>query len=216
MLPTILRRWSWCYSYFVWLCSFYHFLIIAYLFTLLRGRFMLSLALLVVLVFSVLLALGSPHLGKRELVYVLLVHLFVYLHTLVFVPFLFLFMSEVGRGLWLGHSLDFSIILFRKIVGKSNFSEQVRKLINRYKRVGYNLHIIRQTACLVVNPITVDCHAFHFYCTVELVNQTKWRPQQWRLQHKAFINGLPSAAMSWAWPAVAQLMVFLSSGWQCW
>ena len=23
MLPTVLRRWSWCYSYFVWLCGFY-------------------------------------------------------------------------------------------------------------------------------------------------------------------------------------------------
>ena len=44
----------------------------------------------------------------------------------------------------------------RKIVGKSNFAEQFRKLINRYKRIGYNLYIMRQTACLVVNPITVD------------------------------------------------------------
>ena len=42
---------------------------------------------------------------------------------------------------------------FRKIVGKSNFSEQFRKLINRYKRIGYSLDIMRQTACLVVNPI---------------------------------------------------------------
>ena len=39
---------------------------------------------------------------------------------------------------------------FRKIVGKSNFSEQFRKLINRYKRIGYSLDIMRQTACLVV------------------------------------------------------------------
>ena len=45
---------------------------------------------------------------------------------------------------------------FRKIVGKSNFSEQFRKLINRYKRIGYSLGIMRQTACLVVNPIIVD------------------------------------------------------------
>ena len=30
---------------------------------------------------------------------------------------------------------------FRKIVGKSNFSEQFRKLINRYKRIGYSLDI---------------------------------------------------------------------------
>ena len=44
----------------------------------------------------------------------------------------------------------------RKIVGKSNFSEQFRKLINRYKRIGYSLDIMRQTACLVINPIIVD------------------------------------------------------------
>ena len=40
---------------------------------------------------------------------------------------------------------------FRKIVEKSNYSEQFRKLINRYKRTSYSLDIIQQTACLVVN-----------------------------------------------------------------
>ena len=54
---------------------------------------------------------------------------------------------------------------FRKIVGKSNFSEQFRKLINRYKRIGYSLDIMRQTACLVVNPIIVDGYASFFNCT---------------------------------------------------
>ena len=54
---------------------------------------------------------------------------------------------------------------FIKIVGKSNFSEQFRKLINRYKRIGYSLDIMRQTACLVVNPIIVDGYASLFNCT---------------------------------------------------
>ena len=54
---------------------------------------------------------------------------------------------------------------FRKIVGKSNFLEQFRKLINRYKRIGYSLDIMRQTACLVVNPIIVDGYAPLFNCT---------------------------------------------------
>ena len=53
---------------------------------------------------------------------------------------------------------------FRKIVGKSNFSEQFRKLINRYKRIDYGLDIMRQTACLVVNPIIVDGFASLFNC----------------------------------------------------
>ena len=53
---------------------------------------------------------------------------------------------------------------FRKIVGKSNFSEQFRKLINSYKRIGYSLDILRQTACLVINPIMVDGYASLFNC----------------------------------------------------
>ena len=53
----------------------------------------------------------------------------------------------------------------REIVRKSNFAEQFRKLINRYKGIGYNPYIMRQTACLVVNPITVDSYALLFNCT---------------------------------------------------
>ena len=48
------------------------------------------------------------------------------------------------------------IYRIRKIVGKSNFSEQFRKLTNRYKRIGYNSYIMRQTAYLVMNPVMVD------------------------------------------------------------
>ena len=64
-------------------------------------------------VLSFLLALWSPCLGKRELVCVFLMHLFVcFVHVLsfvVFVIFLFLLVLGVGCGLWLWHSLDLSI-----------------------------------------------------------------------------------------------------------
>ena len=53
----------------------------------------------------------------------------------------------------------------RKIVGKSNFSEQLRKLINRYKRIGYNPYVMRQAACLVINPTSVGSYASLFNCT---------------------------------------------------
>ena len=53
---------------------------------------------------------------------------------------------------------------FRKKVGKSNFSEQFRKVINLYKRIGYSLDIMRQTAFLVINPIVVDGFALFFNC----------------------------------------------------
>ena len=52
-----------------------------------------------------------------------------------------------------------------KIVGKSNFPEQFRKIINRYKRINYSLDIMRQTACLVINPFIVDGYASLFNCT---------------------------------------------------
>ena len=53
----------------------------------------------------------------------------------------------------------------RKIVGNSNFSEQVRKPINRYKRIGYSLDIMRQTACLFVNPVIANDYASLFNWT---------------------------------------------------
>ena len=45
---------------------------------------------------------------------------------------------------------------FKIIVGKPNFSDQFKKIIKRYKRVGY-MDIMRQSACLVVNPIMDYC-----------------------------------------------------------
>ena len=38
----------------------------------------------------------------------------------------------------------------------------VIKIISRYKKIGYNIIIFQQTACLVVNPITVGNFAFLF------------------------------------------------------
>ena len=53
----------------------------------------------------------------------------------------------------------------KKIVGSYNFSAQFIKIISHYKKIGYNINVLQQTACLVVNPITVDNFAFLFNCT---------------------------------------------------
>ena len=45
---------------------------------------------------------------------------------------------------------------FNKIVGRADFSDQFRKVIVRYKRIGYKIDITRQSVCLVFNPITVN------------------------------------------------------------
>ena len=53
----------------------------------------------------------------------------------------------------------------KKIVGSNNFSAQFIKIISHYKKIGYNINVLQQTACLVVNPITVDNFVFLFNCT---------------------------------------------------
>ena len=47
---------------------------------------------------------------------------------------------------------------FRKIIGKSDFSYH-------FKKIGYNINVMRQTACLVVNPVKVNSFAYLFNCT---------------------------------------------------
>ena len=53
----------------------------------------------------------------------------------------------------------------RMFTGRADFSDQFRKIIVRYKRIGYNIDIMRQSACLVFNPITVNNFASLFNCT---------------------------------------------------
>ena len=52
----------------------------------------------------------------------------------------------------------------KKIVGSHTFSAQFIKMISHYKKIGYNINVLQQTACLVVNPITVGNFAFLFNC----------------------------------------------------
>ena len=59
---------------------------------------------------------------------------------------------------------------FKRIVGKPNLSDRFKKIVKRYIRVGYNLDIMRQSACLVLNPITGYSYGFLFNCTT--VGQT--------------------------------------------
>ena len=56
---------------------------------------------------------------------------------------------------------------FRKIIGKNDFPYHFKKIIVHYKRIGsYNINVMRQTACLVVNPVKVNSFAYLFNCTM--------------------------------------------------
>ena len=45
---------------------------------------------------------------------------------------------------------------------RNNFAYHFKKKIGRYKKIGYNIDVLRQTACLVFNPIKVISFAYLF------------------------------------------------------
>ena len=51
-----------------------------------------------------------------------------------------------------------------KIVGSNIFRAQFIKIISHYKMIGYDINVLQQSACLVVNPIAVDDVAFLINC----------------------------------------------------
>ena len=62
-------------------------------------------------------------------------------------------------------------------MASTDFSGQFRKIRIRHKRVGYDLNVMRQSACLVINPITVDNFAALFNCTpVDLASDAMMAP----------------------------------------
>ena len=56
-----------------------------------------------------------------------------------------------------------SLYKFKKLKGINDFSFQFTRF--SYRRIGYNLNVMRQSACLVFNPIMVDDYAAFFNCT---------------------------------------------------
>ena len=47
---------------------------------------------------------------------------------------------------------------------KNDIPYNFKKIVVRYKKIGYNINVMRQTACLVVNPIKVNSFAYLFNC----------------------------------------------------
>ena len=95
---------------------------------------------------------------------------------------------------------------FKRNVGKPNFSDQFKKIVKHYIRVGYNLDMMWQSACLVLNPITVYSYGFLFNCTT--VGQAS---DSMTTLTKSFNRWVGAWCLSVAGPTVAQLEVFFSS-----
>ena len=47
-------------------------------------------------------------------------------------------------------------------MGRTDFSDQFRKIITCHQLIGYNLNVMQQAACLVINHITVNNFAAFF------------------------------------------------------
>ena len=67
----------------------------------------------------------------------------------------------------------------------------------RNKRIGYNLNVMRQSACLVINPITVDCYAALFNCTpVDRASDSMMAPTlSYSFCKKYYSNSIPTGSL---------------------
>ena len=54
--------------------------------------------------------------------------------------------------------------IIQKITGTNDFPYHFKEIIVRYKKIGYNIDVLRRTGCLVVNPINVNNFAYLFNC----------------------------------------------------
>ena len=78
------------------------------------------------------------------------------------------------------------------------------KIITRYRRTGYNLNVMRQSACLVFNPIMVDGYAAFFNFTpVGRASDSMMAPT---------LSYSFKLVLSVAWPTGVQLLFSFCSG----
>ena len=73
--------------------------------------------------------------------------------------------SLLRQGLSVPEFYSDLVYKLKNIVGSNIFSAQLI-----YKKIGYNINVLQQTACLVVNPVTVG--NFAFVCNCKPVGRT--------------------------------------------
>ena len=117
-----------------------------------------------------------------------------------FSTFPFLFIKYSILGLSEPEFYGDLVYKFKKLIGRKDISFQFRLIITRYRRIGYNLNVMRQSACLVFNPIIVDNYAAFFNCT-----------PVGRAIKLFILVGWGRSFLFVAWPTGAQLVFFICS-----
>ena len=54
---------------------------------------------------------------------------------------------------------------FKKIIGNPNFSGLFKRIVDRFRRAGCSLDIVRRATCLVFGPVVVEGCAALLCCT---------------------------------------------------
>ena len=85
---------------------------------------------------------------------------------IVSIPDLFPFSNFKSPSLSEPEFYGYLVYKLEKIVDSTYFSGQFIKIISHYKKIGYNINVLQQTPCLVVNPIRVANFAFLLNCNL--------------------------------------------------
>ena len=88
--------------------------------------------------------------------------------------------SPLRQGLLEPEFFGDLVYKLKRIVGSNNFSAHFIKIISHYKKIGCNIHVLQQTAYLVVNPITVGNLDFLFNC--KGVGRSSYSMKVWTLR----------------------------------
>ena len=99
----------------------------------------------------------------------------------------------------------------KNFVSRADFAYQFKQVIIRHKRIGYDINVMRQSAYLVINPITIDSYADLFNGTpVGRASGSMRGPTSSLLIYSSWL-GL-DIVLSVAWSFGVQLVVFFCSG----
>ena len=81
---------------------------------------------------------------------------------------------------------------FKKIVGRADFSDQFKKIIVRYKRIGYNINIMWQSAFLVLTQSRLITLLPSLIARRWVGRQTRWWPRRGKQLSKLKQSYLPN------------------------
>ena len=101
---------------------------------------------------------------------------------------------------------------FKRIVGRADFYDQLRKIIVHYKRIGYNINIMRHSACLVLTQSRLITLLPSLIARRWVGRQTQWWPRHKAIYFSWFGPELFVCCLAHRGSTVGFLLLQCSSG----